>query len=135
VTGPGERLEDDWDAAVSKVREWTHRTSAAQAAAAVTINTRTPGGPVSLLDEIENDIHAVAAKFQAVDKAAVGALDAIKANPVTYSIYVSLANSAHVPDPGGILGSIDNLLKAFAGSAAPAEPSFTPAGPQVAGQA
>jgi len=132
----GERLEDDWEAAVTKVREWTHhQTSAAQAAAAVTINTRTPGGPVSLLDEIENDIHAVAAKFQAVDKAAVGALDAIKANPVTYSIYVSLANSAHVPDPGGILGSIDNLLKAFAGSPAPAEPQFTPAGPQVAGQA
>lgn len=25
MTGLGERLEDDWDAAVTKVREWTHR--------------------------------------------------------------------------------------------------------------
>ena len=127
-----EEIREDFE------REWQHlrhhETSTAPAAAAVTIRTSTPGGPVSLLDEIENDIHAVAAKFQAVDKAAVGALDAIKANPVTYSIYVSLANSAHIPDPAGILGSIDNLLKAFA-VAAPAEPSFTPSGPTVAGQA
>jgi hypothetical protein len=135
----GERLDHDWDAAKAELARMTgrhHQTSAAQAAAAVTINTRTPGGPVSLLTEAKTILHDGLARLEALDEEAVAALEAIKGgNPAAASIYASLAAAAHLPDPLGILSSIDNLLKAFIPPADPAVPSFTPAGPQVAGQA
>jgi len=97
---------------------------------------------VTLLEEIETDVknfaEATAAKFQAVDKEALAVIDAAKANPVTWSIVATAGRAAGLSDPMGVLNSIDALLKAFAPPPAEtpaAEPSFTPSGPQVAGQA
>lgn len=83
--------------------------------------------------EIEADIHAVAAKFEQVDKAALGKLDAVQANPKTAEAFELIAAVAHV-DPGPFFDGAVNILRLLAGQSA-GVPSFTPAGPQVAGQA
>lgn len=95
----------------------------------------------NLLTEAKNVLHDGIAKLEAVDEAALGAVEAIKVNPTGVSIVNTLASIAHIPDPMGLLASVDNTLKALAAllqqGAAPSEPvpSFTPAGPQVGGQA
>ena len=127
-------------------------TSAAQPAAAVTIDTTTPGGPVTnVLTDIKAGAHDLLDKLETLDEGAIGVVEAIKVNPTAISITNTLASIAHLPDPQGLLGTADGLLKSFAallskGAAdtaltAPdateqaAQPSYAPAGPQVAGQA
>jgi hypothetical protein len=125
-------------------------TSAAQPAAAVTIKATTPGGPVSVLTEGKTLLHDALEKIESLDEGAIGVVEAIKVNPTAISITNTLASIAHLPDPQGLLGTADGLLKSFAALlskgaadtalAAPdaqpaADPSYTPAGPQVAGQA
>lgn len=115
--------------------EWRHlrhpHASAEQAAAAVTINPDTPGGTVISVAEIEQDIRTVAAKFEQVDKAALGKLDAVQANPKTAEAFELIAAVAHV-DPGPFFDSAVSVLRVLAGQAASVPVS---AGPQVAGQA
>lgn len=122
-------------------------TSAAQPAAAVTItSSATQGDPVTnnFFADLKADGHAFLEKLDTVDEAAVGVVEAIKVNPTAISITNTLASIAHLPDPQGLLSSADVLLKSFAlalskgeqdTAPAAAEASFTPAGPQVAGQA
>ena len=128
-----------------------HHTSAAQPAAAVTIKATTPGGPVSVLTEAKTIAHDLIDKLESVDEGAQNFVEAIRVNPTAISITNTLASIAHLPDPQGLLGTADGLLKSFAallskGAAdtaltAPdateqaAQPSYAPAGPQVAGQA
>jgi hypothetical protein len=57
VTGLGERLEDDWDAAVTKVREWTHRTSESS-------EQSQQEEPVSVLGTIHKDLSAAGGAIQ-----------------------------------------------------------------------
>lgn len=126
-------------------REWHHlrhhETSAAHAAATATIRTDPPEDHMSTwLDELRAVAHNVVDKIEAADEAAIGVVEAIKVNPTAVSITNTLASVAHLPDPQGLLSVADGLLKSLAaalqaGAAATAEPSFTPAGPQVAGQA
>jgi hypothetical protein len=133
----GERLEDDWDAAVTKVRELTGhpRTSAAQAAAAVTIRTSTPGGPVSL----SADLHAFAARLEHYDEDALIALDAVKGNAATdaaFAVLRDLTGFNVSPDIITLVTTgLTELRDRLKANTQPAEPQFTPAGPQVAGQA
>jgi hypothetical protein len=129
-----------------------HRhTSAAQPAAAVTIKATTPGGPVTnVLTDIKAGAHDLIDKLESLDEGAIGVVEAIKVNPTAIGITNTLASIAHLPDPQGLLGTADGLLKQLAallskgaadtaltapdGQPAP-DPSFAPAGPQVAGQA
>jgi hypothetical protein len=121
---------------IEDFEEWAHhrhrQTSAAPAAATATIEATT-GGPVISVAEIENDIKTVAAKFEQVDKAALGKLEMVQANPKTNEAFELIAAVAHV-DPGPFFDGAVNILRLLAGQAA-SVPSFTPAGPQVAGQA
>ena len=126
-------------------------TSAAQPAAAVTIETATPGGPVTnnVLTDIKAGAHDLIDKLESLDEGAIGVVEAIKVNPTAISITNTLASIAHLPDPQGLLGSADGILKQFAailskGAADTAltttdatadQASLTTAGPQVAGQA
>lgn len=120
-------------------RVFGHRHATA-APAAATIEPATPGGPVISVAEIENDVHNLVAKFEQVDKAALNKLDQVRANPKTAEAFELIAAVAHV-DPGPIFDGAVAVLRALAGLAASAEPgtgaqpSFTPAGPVVAGQA
>jgi hypothetical protein len=145
VTGHGkltQELDDGWH------EFWTHLpghhdTSAAQPAATATIEPNPREEPVSnLLTEAKNVLHDGLAKLEAIDEGAVNVMDAIKVNQAGVSIVNTLASIAHLPDPMGLLSNIDSSLKAFAvvlqqgaQATAPAEPSFTPAGPVVGGQA
>lgn len=92
---------------------------------------------MSLLTEAKTILHDGLAKLETLDEEALAAVEAIKGgNPAASSIFITLAGVAHLPDPMGILGSIDALLKAFAPQQGTgAQPSFQPAGPVVAGQA
>lgn len=88
--------------------------------------------------EIEADIKNVAAKFEQVDKASLIKLDQVRANPKTNEAFELIAAVSHV-DPGPIFDGIIGLMRVLAGGSTVAEPvaqpSFTPAGPVVAGQA
>lgn len=90
--------------------------------------------------EIENDVRnfteSIAAKFEQVDKAAQAKLEAVKASPITADAFEVLYRLTGV-NPSPELDAVLTLLKALAPqpAAAAAEPAFTPAGPQVAGQA
>jgi hypothetical protein len=111
-----------------------HHTSAAPAAAAVNIEP-TPGGPVSFITELKNDGRAFMAKLESVDEDVLGRLELILANPKTAEAFNLIASVAHV-DPGPYFDGAVVILKVLAGQPAPSGvPQFTPAGPQVAGQA
>ena len=145
-----EALERDAAAAGRDITGIFRRhTSAVRPAAAVTIGATTPGGPVNVLTDIKAGAHDLIDKLESLDEGAIGVVEAIKVNPTAISITNTLASIAHLPDPQGLLGTADGLLKSFAallskGAAdtaltapdAPADQApFTPAGPQVAGQA
>jgi len=105
--------------------------------------------PVTMLSEGKTLLHDALDKLESLDEGAIGVVEAIKVNPTAISITNTLASIAHLPDPQGLLGSADGILKQFAailskGAADTAltttdatadQASFTPAGPQVAGQA
>ena len=120
-------------------------TSAAQPAAAVTIGTTTPGGPVSLFTEAKSIFHDGLERLEAIDENAIGAVEAIKVNPTGVSIVNTVASVAHLPDPQGLLAGADTFLKTIATAiaaaaaatapSAPLEPAATATGPQIAGQA
>lgn len=84
--------------------------------------------------EIENDIRTVAAKFEQVDKAALGKLDAVQANPKTAEAFELIAAVAHV-DPGPFFDAAVSTLRVLAGQAASVPVSSVSSGPSVAGQA
>ena len=106
---------------------------------------------MNVLTDIKAGAHDLIDKLESLDEGAIGVVEAIKVNPTAISITNTLASIAHLPDPQGLLGTADGLLKSFAallskGAAdtaltAPDAPeqgdqaSFAPAGPQVAGQA
>jgi hypothetical protein len=117
-----------------------HHASATAVAAAVNIRTSTPGGPVSL----SADLHAIAARVEHYDDETLAALDAVKGNAATadaFAVLRDLTGFNVSPDiitlvTTGLTALRDRLASAAAGTAAPAaDPSFTPAGPTVAGQA
>jgi hypothetical protein len=124
------------------VEDWFarhHHTSAAPAAAAVTIKPN-QGGPVSLLDEIKNDAKTLAAKFEAVDTAAMAKMEAIQANPGAMQLVDTALAYLHLPPEAfgaaiGVLGEIGKLYVPQQPAQPEPAPSFTPAGPQVGGQA
>jgi len=106
--------------------------------------------PVTMLSEGKTLLHDALDKLESLDEGAIGVVEAIKVNPTAISITNTLASIAHLPDPQGLLGSADGILKQFAAilskgaadtaltttdATADAQPSYTPAGPQVAGQA
>jgi len=113
-----------------------HHTSAAQPAATATIGTATPGGPVS---QLSDTLHNLAAKVEHFDDEALNGLVAVKANPKTAEAFALIRAVSHV-DPGPYFDSAVDILRLLDGqiNAVPADPGvpqFTPAGPQVAGQA
>jgi hypothetical protein len=115
-----------------------HETSAAPAAATATIGTSNPGGPVSLLDELEGDVKNFAIKIASADKTAYAKMEQIQANPGAMSLVDAALGYLHLPPEAfsaavAVLGEISKLY--VLPQPAAAEPSFTPAGPQVAGQA
>jgi hypothetical protein len=115
-----------------------HDTSAAPAAATATIRTSTPGGPVSSLSDI---VHNVATKLEHYDDEALAALDAVKSNPATADAFLVLRDLTGFnvsPDYITLVTTgLTELRNRLASAAATPEaaPSFTPAGPTVAGQA
>jgi len=114
-----------------------HQTSAAPAAATATIEATT-GGPVSLLDELEGDVKNFAIKIASADKTAYAKMEQIQANPGAMSLVDAALGYLHLPPEAfsaavAVLGEISKLY--VLPQPAAAEPSFTPAGPQVAGQA
>lgn len=138
----------DIEAEAAKAAGWIgqhlphHHTSTAHAAAAVTIaNSATQGEPVSL----STDLHKIAARLETIGEDAVGALERVQANPETAKIFEAIDELTGLnasPDVISIAtAGLDELLTRLkASQAAPAqqpagEPSFTPAGPTVAGQA
>jgi hypothetical protein len=134
-------------------RHLGHDTTTAPAAA--NISTSTPGGTMTnLLTDAKSIFHDGITKLEGLDEAAIGVVEAIKVNPTAVSITNTLASVAHLPDPSGLLGGADTLLKSLAaalsaGAAATApepatapatdttagQPSYAPAGPVVGGQA
>jgi hypothetical protein len=123
------------------VEDWFrhHRHASAETpAAAVTIEP-TPGGPVSLLDEIKTDIHAIAAKFEAVDVAAAAKMEAIAVNPGAMALVDAALGYLHLPPQAfnTAIAALGEVSKLFAPPQPQPEqqPSFTPSGPQVGGQA
>lgn len=128
----GEKLEAEWDAAKAELARITghHPTSAAQAAAAVTINQGTPGGPVSL----SSDLHAVAARLEAIGEEAVSGLEAVTANPETAKVFTALRDLTGLNISPGLISLVAAGLDELVQRARTA--ATTPsAGPQVAGQA
>jgi hypothetical protein len=138
------------------VRDWDefrahHHHPQTPAPGPVTLAAAPPEeNPVSLFTEAKTILHDGLEKLEAVDEGAQGVVEAIKVNPTAVSITNTLASIAHLPDPQGLLASADALLKSFgailsqgaqstalsAPDAQPAaDPSLTPAGPSVAGQA
>ena len=105
----------------------------------------------NVLTDIKAGAHDLIDKLESLDEGAIGVVEAIKVNPTAISITNTHASIAHLPDPQGLLGSADGILKQFAailskGAAdtalttpadpeQAAQPSYAPAGPQVAGQA
>lgn len=150
-------LEAEAKAAVGWAEEHIpgHRkTSAAQPAATATIRTSTPGGPVSLAADLQN----FGKRLEAIGEEAVSDFETIKATPVggeVISIIAKLAqNEAAAILPAGVMSNLHATLKGIESLALPyiaafeqqqaqaaqqaagdPQPSFTPAGPQVGGQA
>lgn len=117
------------------------RTSAAPAAAAVTMTTSTQEAPVSLFTEAKAIGHDLIDKLEQVDENAISAVEAIKVNPTGVSIVNTVASIAHLPDPQGLLSGADAFLKVIAAGLASAaattqaDPAQAVSGPSVAGQA
>ena len=88
------------------------------------------------MSQISDFLHQAAAKLEHYDDEALAKLDAVQANPRTAEAFSLIHAVSHV-DPGPYFDSALGILRLLAGQAAqvPAEPVFTPAGPQVAGQA
>lgn len=108
------KADAEWDAMTAELARMVHRAPTFTPAAS-SASSQQEVSHMSLLADIENDAKSVLAKLGAVDKAAYEAVDALKANPVAWSIFVSLATAAHVPDPTGTLNFVDMLLHALAG--------------------
>lgn len=91
---------------------------------------------MSFIATLKDDARSLVAKLEAVDESALNALEAILANPRTNTAFTLISNLTHV-DPTPEFDAVLTLLKALAPQQpAPQDvPSFTPAGPQVAGQA
>lgn len=141
-------FEDILKRGEQEIDELLHRDRHTSAAAVTITSSATQGDPVTnnFFADLKADGHAFLEKLDTVDEAAVGVVEAIKANPTAISITNTLAGIAHIPDPDGDLAAIDSLLKvvgaklAQAAQATTPEPQGvsgapTPAGPQVAGQA
>lgn len=151
-------IEHDVMAGAHAVRGWFDRnpettaaqaaasTSAAETAATATIEPAPREEPVSkfsdgvhaFADKLASDVHSFAATIEHVDDDAITALTAVKSNPATATGFDLLHElTGFNVDPSyitlglSVLTEIRDRLKA----AATPEPSFTPAGPQVAGQA
>jgi hypothetical protein len=140
------------ESVIENFEEWAHlrRRHAAteNPASPATISTEAAPQEASMtvLAEAKTIFHDGLAKLEELDEGAIGVLSAVQVNPTAVSITNTLASVAHLPDPQGLLANVDAILKTLAGTlaagvrdtapAAPAEqPSFTPAGPSVAGQA
>jgi len=140
MTGAEPVFEEAWHAFTSHLPRH-HHTSTAPAAAQVTIKP-TQGGTVSLIDEIKNDVKTVAAKFEAIDTTAMAKMEALQANTGAMSLIDTALGYLHLPPEAfsvaiAALGEVSKLYVPAQGTQAQpaAEPSFTPAGPQVGGQA
>lgn len=91
------------------------------------------------------DLHAFAARIEAIGDDAVTDLERVQANPETAKVFTALRDLTGLNVAPGIIGIVASGLDALVtelGHAAPAAPepqgvsgAFTPAGPQVAGQA
>lgn len=89
---------------------------------------------------LSQDLHNFAAKLEHFDDEALTALDAIKRNPATAAGFTLLRDlTGFNVDPGlidiALAGGHALRDRLAAAAASAAEPSFTPAGPRVAGQA
>ena len=110
-----------------------HPASAASAAATATIETTPREEPVSAFTD---GLHNLAQRLERYDEEALAKFEAVQATGVTKELFGVVAGLTHV-DPTPEFNAVVTLLKAFVPQQQPvqAEPSFTPAGPQVAGQA
>lgn len=138
-----QELDAEWHEFWTHLPGHHHDTSAETAAATATIEPATPEDHMSnLLAEAKSILHDGLTRLENVDEAALSAVEAVKVNPTGVSIVNTLASIAHLPDPQGLLATVDATLKAFAAVLAAGvqgadqpQPSFTPAGPVVGGQA
>jgi hypothetical protein len=95
---------------------------------------------MSLLAELKSDAKALAAKFETIDEALLAKMEAIQANPGLMQLIDAGLAAVHVPAGayGVVTGGLAELEKLYAQAFDPqqaAQPQFTPAGPQIAGQA
>lgn len=131
------RLEADAMRAVGWLEDRVpghHHTSAAPAAAAVTIEHSTQEAPVS---KFSDDLHAIADKVEHIDDEAITALTAVKSNPATatgFALLHELTGYNVSPDfitlGLSVLAELRDRLKAAAAAGATAA-----SGPVIAGQA
>ena len=99
---------------------------------------------MSLIDEIEHDVEsfaaATAAKIGSVDKAAYAKMEALQSNAGAMQLVDAALGYLHLPPEAfgavvTVLGEVAKLYVPAQPAPAAPEPSFTPAGPQVGGQA
>ena len=89
MTGIGERLEDDWDAAVSKVREWTHREAVPAVPTTQTTQENTMTTPQQ--PHVADSLHAITGEIQG-NPLLVRLLDSGLGKALTDGQSASLAN-------------------------------------------
>jgi len=123
-------------------REWRHlrhhQTSAAPAAATATIEA-TPGGPVSFIADLKH----FAAELETIGEDGAAKLQRVAAHPETAELLDVLDKLTGLNITPGLISLVGTGLGELAARATPPEPqepgqaqaSFTPAGPQVGGQA
>jgi hypothetical protein len=112
VTGIGERLEDDWDAAVTKVRELTGHPEPVPPIQAI---------PTSQENHVPigTEFHRIATILETFGEDAIAIFEAIAGNPETRAAAITLANLAGLPLTGSTitagvagLGMIQNVWHA-----------------------
>lgn len=91
------------------------------------------------MSKFSDDLHAIAVKVEHIDDETITALTAVKGNAATASAFAVLHDLTGFnvsPDIITLVTTgLTELRDRLKAAAEPADPSFIPAGPQVAGQA
>lgn len=140
------RLEDDWEAAVGKVRRMTARGH--PAAPQPTFTPRQPATASQQSQQsqpevprmsIGTEIHRIAAVLETFGEDGIAIFEAIAANPETRAAVIALANVAGLPLTGGTitaaiggLGMIENVWHVAQQAAAAAQQQAQQAAQQPA---
>lgn len=128
-------LKRDWDQAEHAVAGWFHRNPHP-----ATIEP-TQEAHMSFITDLKAEAHALAAKVETIDEAAMADFEAVINHPEALAVFKDVAQLVHLNVTPGVISGVTGGLKTILGmfapaqAAAPAEAVPAPAGPVVGGQA